>query len=678
MSTSLGPGAASVSQTTKRVKWETDVDWDKGTIPSTLERSGTGDAAIIRTKEIVDGSGNINYTTAGDYTLSNGSLLEVAGGFGRLKSLSGDSADFPFTTSGNYTFNSAKIFVSGGVAALVDILTTAGRWHMNESTGSTASDSSGSNFDFTLVNMENADWVSGHLNNALQFDGVDEYGELPAVADLNFDKDDAFSIEFWFKSTDNTAFILSNQGDNTTFQGWAAFLAASGEVQFIHQSTGSNRIAVKTTATGFNDNNFHHVVITYDGLEAVSGVTIYIDGSSEALTTIEDTLTTTTVSAFKVNIGRRPNPSSPLHYQGLIDEVIIYNSEITAGAVTTQFNSGTGTEGPFSTDDPTIVNNTGLVFSTALDTFTETATKPTGSAIQYHVSSDNGVTFKYWDGAAWSVTDDTFTQSNTAAVVNTNIAALAGSGTFKFRGLLNSDGFVTPELDRIQVSGPNVFSTTDNLHITTKDNIQFDPTDLASWLTVVFTSTLPANTDLRVLFSVDDRVSWLTWSGTAWVAPASDTTRTDATTLADAVTNFAALPVTKPLDVRIFLNTSDSSVTPDIDNILITSDSGFETAGVYITNQFDSTELGQEWGSITFNTTEPSGGSITIKGKTANSITELTAASFGSALSNNQQTNLTGQFIQFEITFTSIPSVQLKIDNLAVDFDSPLRTLETP
>ena len=53
--------------------------------------------------------------------------------------------------------------------------------------GITASDSSGNNRDGTLIDMDPVyDWVTGYVGDALQFDGVDDYVEFPAL-NLNSD-----------------------------------------------------------------------------------------------------------------------------------------------------------------------------------------------------------------------------------------------------------------------------------------------------------------------------------------------------------------------------------------------------------------------------------------------------------------------------------------------------------
>jgi len=208
--------------------------------------------------------------------------------------------------------------------------------------------------------------------------------------------------------------------------------------------------------------------------------------------------------------------------------------------------------------------------------------------------------------------------------------------------------------------------------VETKDASQINPTNFVDWLTVAFTSTTPTNTDLRILFSVDDRVSWLTWSGSAWVAPASATTRTDATILADAVTNFSTLTATKPLDVRVFIRTTDAMVTSSMDNIAVTSTPGFETSGDWTSGQYNSTFINTDWRFVTFTRTEPSGSTATVKVRAANSIAELDAASYTTVSTSGTDIAAVGQYIQFQVSFAGTSIVRSNLDTLAVDFVTSL------
>ncbi len=216
-----------------------------------------------------------------------------------------------------------------------------GEWHLNESAGTNAPDTSTGGFDGTLTNMEDGDWVSGQLNNALVFDGVDEFVDLNGVGD--FERTDTFSLEFWFKtSTAGTELILSKQLNTGNFRGWNVFIETGKlKVSLINNNGASDRLFLETNAT-FNDNVFHHVVVTYAGTSLISGLIVYVDGSAVATTTLTDALTGSITNAVATQISGRDGANAV--FNGTVDEVVFYDVVLTAGDVTGTFNNGTGTE----------------------------------------------------------------------------------------------------------------------------------------------------------------------------------------------------------------------------------------------------------------------------------------------------------------------------------------------
>jgi hypothetical protein len=80
----------------------------------------------------------------------------------------------------------------------------------------------------------------------------------------------------------------------------------------------------------FNDGNWHHIVITYNGSSKASGVKLYVDGELQPVNNIIlDTLTGSTYRgslALGGMVGRTDN----IEYDGLLDDVRIYNIELTA------------------------------------------------------------------------------------------------------------------------------------------------------------------------------------------------------------------------------------------------------------------------------------------------------------------------------------------------------------
>lgn len=783
-----------------RLIWTSDVDWNKGSL-SNIEVSGTGDAATIRLGELSDNSDNIDFDTPGDYTLSDGTKVEVAAGVARLVSLSGDTSDFPFTTSGNYTFDSSDVEVTGGVAKL-KLQNSAMTFFANYTTNI--------NGNFGLGT------VTGTATGGASVSGgkLDCTGELAKHvsydANLNADNQQVGAVRF---------LVTPNYtGSPATTKSFISIAKSSSDVtnvlQCNHQTDGNIRWVIRDEDNVVIENPVLGAWSPTSGVEYEfeynwdinAGVyRFFIDGVQLGTGGSGTGTRSSDIGIFVVG-----NNSSGVNLMDAsFDNMTIFSS------VQHTANYTPATELPFVSTDPTIVNNTGFVFAAALTAFTETSTKPTNTALQYQLSSDNGTTFEYWTGSTWAdiqlistpasvnttvgtvtsgdvdslqsvdantydvdaeaatpgttiqftflqvsaaastvtihslrddppahvmdveiwnfqttawddignlpvnavITQDDFViggtasdyieneevrvrlnipgagnvnhsvsidrvsidsipanswyfdnQSNDATVVNTNISTLAVSGTLKFKGFLDSvDGAATPELDRLLIAGPNTFSTTDNLYVETKDASQINPSAMVDWLTATFISTIPASTDVRVLFSVNDRVSWLTWSGSAWVIPASDTTRTDATSLADATTNFTSLPATTPLDVRVFIQTSDLNATPSLDNILITSDAGFSTSGNWQSNQFDSTQLNLNWGLGRSLIIQPIETTITILARAANTIAELNAASFV-PLTVDEDAGVIGQFLQTRVEMTNGGISTPELDRFSILF----------
>lgn len=54
-----------------------------------------------------------------------------------------------------------------------------------------------------------------------------------------------------------------------------------------------------------NDDNWHHVVVTYDGSSTAAGLNLYIDGEQQAVTRPVDNLTATVIPGVNWRIGSR-------------------------------------------------------------------------------------------------------------------------------------------------------------------------------------------------------------------------------------------------------------------------------------------------------------------------------------------------------------------------------------
>jgi hypothetical protein len=157
---------------------------------------------------------------------------------------------------------------------------------------------------------------------------------------LGFEKTESFSLSAWVKrgGTGVNDTIISKMESSGNFRGYLLFISSTNLVKFVlrNVNTSSNRLFVDSTST-ITDTNWHHILMTYDGSSSVSGVKIYIDGVSDTLTT-SGTLSATTLNSSPFNIGARN--SNSLFATATIDEVSVFNTELSSSDVTSIYNSG--------------------------------------------------------------------------------------------------------------------------------------------------------------------------------------------------------------------------------------------------------------------------------------------------------------------------------------------------
>ena len=189
------------------------------------------------------------------------------------------------------------------------------------------------NYNLTAIN--GANYGTGIINQGFNFDGVNDYYDAGNV--LDFDGSTSFSFSFWVNPTTvgNKNLIQKWTGLN---EGYIIFLFGSKLRFGLSNNISTNVLRVETTTS--ITTSMTHITITYDGSKDVSGVKIYINGISDTLTTLNNTLTGSASTTANLEFGRIA--SAVGWYDGILDEVGVWDKELTASEVTDLYNSGAG------------------------------------------------------------------------------------------------------------------------------------------------------------------------------------------------------------------------------------------------------------------------------------------------------------------------------------------------
>jgi mono/diheme cytochrome c family protein len=180
-----------------------------------------------------------------------------------------------------------------------------------------------------------ANRVEGNVGSGVEF--IDKsFVDLGNVGDFNDDQ--AFSLGAWIRAVNSrNSILLAKTDPSQLFRGYEVWLQ-DGHVtaQLIRRKPGYV-IKVTTKDKVVPLNEWHHILVTYDGSKRASGVVVYIDGKSQPLNIWSDAL------KFKSGIrnsqplllGRR-NPDHGF-VGGRIDDLRLYQKRLTEAEVRAVF-----------------------------------------------------------------------------------------------------------------------------------------------------------------------------------------------------------------------------------------------------------------------------------------------------------------------------------------------------
>lgn len=220
--------------------------------------------------------------------------------------------------------------------ALIKPSEPVAHWKFDDSTGTTANDSS--RFLNSLT-TSGASWQIASANDIyqrnryLQFDGSNDYASRAADNDFNFG-DGSFTITGWFNHTptiSGTDTILAYQSG----PGYKVYMNSSGFLCFAIDDDGAwTPDDSVCTTTSYADGRWHHFSAVKDSTVSLS---LYLDGMRIAQdTSLTATSSLSNAAAMYIGIDS-DGTSNP--WMGNLDEVIIYNYARSSSDVKQDFTS---------------------------------------------------------------------------------------------------------------------------------------------------------------------------------------------------------------------------------------------------------------------------------------------------------------------------------------------------
>ncbi len=201
-------------------------------------------------------------------------------------------------------------------------------WKLDESLGTIVYDSAGLR-DGQMYNMESNDHISGVTGNALQFDGVDEYVEIPRSNALSLSQ--YYTVAGWiYIEGPGKNGLMGFFGKN---QAYRFFCDNNDPCGFrIQHFDGGGTWNPTARANFLPWNEWHHIAITFNR----PTITVYRDG--EVFTTYSRDYSIDTGVGFYIG-DIQPNFYS---FDGKIDDVRVYNRALTIDEIRKLYNGGSG------------------------------------------------------------------------------------------------------------------------------------------------------------------------------------------------------------------------------------------------------------------------------------------------------------------------------------------------
>ena len=172
-------------------------------------------------------------------------------------------------------------------------------------------------------------YVAGEYGGAASFNGSNSSIQINTFSGFtNYN----FTLSIWIKTTDTVGYITSFRDPIYITFGTGIYSAGSNGMGIYD---GTNSYYINNTAMqGINDGNWHHIAMTHDGTNLKG----YIDGS--IIATVSTGTTTQSSGGTNYNrIGLRADGNTSSAYNGLVDQLRLYNSALSENDISNIYNN---------------------------------------------------------------------------------------------------------------------------------------------------------------------------------------------------------------------------------------------------------------------------------------------------------------------------------------------------
>ena len=216
-------------------------------------------------------------------------------------------------------------------------------WKLDESGGEIFTDEVGF-YDATCTGINCPEPVPGQVSSAQKFinaesDAIDVTAD--ASAPFNWASNASFTIELWMQTPDVSTCsgnqVVIGRDDSSTGLHWWVGCVNGGRAHFNLDDNAGTSAWVNGT-TDLTDGLWHHIVAVRE--ESTGAVSIYVDGQLEQ-SKAGITYASGFDSAVDLNMGWL-DLSDGYHFDGILDEIAVYNRALTNTEIQNHSNAGKG------------------------------------------------------------------------------------------------------------------------------------------------------------------------------------------------------------------------------------------------------------------------------------------------------------------------------------------------